>query len=161
MSWKILSLFARFHKRASCFLFPLPPYIPQLLFFRKNSMTSLCLWHSGPLGEIERKSEASSYTEHKSFDRAAYRFPQIFTRYSQIFQEQSWPSDGKRKHSSFLALSNNSLMVVARRGGLKPRGIDWKDKALGTRSPRLATYFIQFPPFLSIPFESTLIHSVF
>lgn len=43
--------------------FPCLQYIPQFLFFRKNSVTSLCLCHSGPLGKMERRSEAASHME--------------------------------------------------------------------------------------------------
>ena len=42
-------------------------------------MNSLCLWHSGPFVEIERKSEAASYKENKSFYWVVHQFPQIFT----------------------------------------------------------------------------------
>ena len=83
-----------------------------------------------------------------------HQFPQIFTECLLIPNGNLCLQTGSKAKTLLLTLSNNSLMAMTGRGGLKPHGIVWKSQGSQLLYPVPS-------PFLPFHFYSTPTHSIF
>lgn len=124
-------------------------------------MNSLCWWHSGPLAESERKLEAASYMEDKSFYWVVPQLPQTFTESPQNPKSNLHLQMGNTDTCCSCHPQITLWWQQPEEQGWKPCGINWEDKALQKWKSRVSQLFHPVPPLPSILSYSTPIHSVF